>query len=265
MRTVIIPAPFPHDRPFRVVPVLDIKGGNAVHAIGGDRAHYRPLASRLHPGSDPVAIARAYRDVLGLDDLYLADLDAIAGAPPAFALYRALSALGLSLWVDAGLNDGRLVPELLESGVSIVIAGLETLGGPVALTAVLERATPGRVLFSLDLRDGQPVVAPGSDWPECDAGGLAGLAILAGARRLLLLDLARVGGGEGLGTLSLLARFAEAYPSVALGAGGGIRDSEGLRALRRSGATFALVGSALHKGLLTRETLATVSHEQGPL
>src|SRR5262249_58597615 len=57
---------------FRVIPVLDVKDRIAVHAIGGIRSHYRPLLSKLHPSSDPIAIARAYRDVLGLHDLYLA-------------------------------------------------------------------------------------------------------------------------------------------------------------------------------------------------
>ena len=67
--------------PMRIIPVLDLQGGQAVHAIAGDRAHYRPIQSVLHEGPDPIGLARAYRDSLGLRDLYLADLDAIAGAP----------------------------------------------------------------------------------------------------------------------------------------------------------------------------------------
>src|SRR4051812_4963977 len=77
----------------RVVPVLDLLAGRVVHAIGGDRAHYRPLRTGLHPGSDPIGIARGYRDALHLREVYLADLDAIAGGAPDLALYRSIRSL----------------------------------------------------------------------------------------------------------------------------------------------------------------------------
>ena len=67
---------------FRVIPVLDVKNGQAVHAVGGIRSHYRPLQSLLHPSCEPLELARAYRDLLGLRELYLADLDAISGNDP---------------------------------------------------------------------------------------------------------------------------------------------------------------------------------------
>ena len=46
-------------RPMRVVPVLDIKNGRAVHAVQGKRAHYGPLRSVLHGSDDPIGIASA--------------------------------------------------------------------------------------------------------------------------------------------------------------------------------------------------------------
>ena len=90
---------------FRLIPVLDVQDRIAVHAVGGIRSHYRPLHTKLHASSDPIAIARAYRDVLGLNELYLADLDAIAGKRPDGRLYADLGEQGLSLWIDAGIKD----------------------------------------------------------------------------------------------------------------------------------------------------------------
>ena len=43
---------------FRVIPVLDVKNGQAVHAVGGIRSHYRPLQSLLHPSCDPLELVR---------------------------------------------------------------------------------------------------------------------------------------------------------------------------------------------------------------
>ena len=67
----------------RVVAVLDLMGGKVVRGVGGRRSEYRPVVSRLTTSCDPVAVAEAFRQQLGIDELYLADLDAIAGARPA--------------------------------------------------------------------------------------------------------------------------------------------------------------------------------------
>ena len=67
----------------RVIPVIDLKGGLAVHAVRGDRERYRPLRSRIAEGSDPVDLTHAVRERFGLDELYVADLDAIGGGPGA--------------------------------------------------------------------------------------------------------------------------------------------------------------------------------------
>ena len=64
----------------RVVPVIDLKGGMAVHAVRGERERYRPVRSVItDDAGDPVALARAFASELGLDELYVADLDAIGG------------------------------------------------------------------------------------------------------------------------------------------------------------------------------------------
>ena len=69
----------------RILPVMDLCGGQVVHAVRGDRARYRPLTTTLMAGSDPGAIGRALRDIFGFDSIYVADLDAIAGRAPAEA------------------------------------------------------------------------------------------------------------------------------------------------------------------------------------
>ena len=64
----------------RIVPVVDLKGGIVVHARRGQRAAYAPLRSPLVDGHEPVAVARALCAALRPHALYVADLDAIAGA-----------------------------------------------------------------------------------------------------------------------------------------------------------------------------------------
>src|SRR5260370_21980952 len=89
----------------RILPVIDLMAGRVVRGIAGRRQEYRPVASRLTASCHPVDVARAFRDHFGLAELYVADLDAIAGAPPALATYATLHSLGVRLWVDAGVRD----------------------------------------------------------------------------------------------------------------------------------------------------------------
>jgi phosphoribosylformimino-5-aminoimidazole carboxamide ribotide isomerase len=74
-----------------------------------------------------------------------------------------------------------------------------------------------------------------------------------GVRRLLVLDLARVGVSAGTGTEAVCARLAAAHAEVEILAGGGVRGPEDLDRLRRSGVKGVLVASALHEGKLRRQ------------
>src|SRR5438046_4078339 len=89
----------------RIIPVLDLKGGVVVRGVAGRREEYRPIVSRLVASAAPIAVARAFRDRLGLTELYLADLDAIAGASPAWTTYKEIQAIGCQVWVDAGVRN----------------------------------------------------------------------------------------------------------------------------------------------------------------
>ena len=241
--------------------MLDLKDGRAVHAVAGRRAHYQPVRSILHPSSDPLALAGALRDTLGLDSLYLADLDAIAGSTPEVALYENLISTGLRLIVDAGLRDVRSARRLLglDRTATAIVAGLETLDGPRALAEILAEVGADQTVFSLDLFDGCPRIAEASGWKSQNPLELALEAIDQGARRLLLLDLARVGTGRGLGTLSLTAALRARHPEVQISAGGGIAGVSEVLRLKHAGASAALVGSAFHDGRIGRRELASLA------
>src|SRR4051812_45061293 len=164
--------------------------GIVVRGVGGLRSEYQPLVSRLTSATDPREVARVLVETYRPAELYLADLDAIAGAPPAVATYRAIRELGVRLWVDAGVRDGDAAARVAAAGCD-VIAGLETVPGPTALRGIVTAVGTDRVVFSLDLRDGVPLCG----WPNP-----APTAIACGITRILVLDLARVGGGTGTGT-----------------------------------------------------------------
>ena len=217
--------------------------GVVVRGVGGRRSEYRSIVSQLTSSTDPVEVARILVDAFRPAELYLADLDAIAGTPPALAMYQAIRALGVRLWVDAGVRDGDGAKVLAEARCDVV-AGLETVPGPDELREIVEAVGAERVVFSLDLRDGVPLRA----WPGHESP--VPTAIAAGITRLIVLDLARVGGGAGTGTDDLCRELTSTYPHVEVIAGGGVAGLADVRRLEACGVRGVLVASALHDGRL---------------
>ena len=231
----------------RIIPVLDLKAGQVVHGIAGRRQEYRPIVSRLTASCHPVDVAKAFLEHFGFAELYLADLDAIEGAPPALPSYAAILSLGVHLWVDAGIRDAAMARPLAVSGVDSVVIGLETVTGPDELARICADLGRQRTVFSLDLKGGQPL-GDSSKWNGSEAWSIAVQAIGIGVSRLIVLDLARVGMNSGVGTEELCKSLRSAFPQIEIVAGGGVRNIADLLRLKRLGVRAALVASALHDG-----------------
>ncbi len=238
----------------QLIPVLDLAHGVAVQAKAGDRERYRPVESALTPGvtGDPLALIQAYRDILAARECYLADLDAIQGGELQRGLLHDLTraAAPCGLLVDAGISDRGGALEVLALGAGRVVVGLETLRTFDDLASIVVAATPERVVFSLDLRLGRPMLHPAhvaASGAGADPMSLAGRAVAAGVRALLVLDVGRVGSGDGV-DLHLVEALRRGFPSVRLLAGGGVGGRRDLDLLRDAGCDGVLVATAVHTG-----------------
>jgi len=234
----------------RIIGVLDLRNGLAVHARAGDRERYAPVqcvaGEAIEPG-DARALARIYRDRFGLTELYAADLDAIAGRSPQDPLLSALATTG-ALWLDAGVSSADRARHALTLGAAHLIVGLETLRSWDALDEICAIGG-GRIAFSLDLREGTPL---GNESVTCggSAHAVAVRAADAGVASIIVIDLARVGTGGGI-DIRLAGGVREAAPRVTLLAGGGVRGLDDLLRLADAGCDGALVATALQDGRIS--------------
>jgi phosphoribosylformimino-5-aminoimidazole carboxamide ribotide isomerase len=108
-------------------------------------------------------------------------------------------------------------------------------------------------VFSIDLMNGK-LVDGWQDWGLPSAAGALGLVRKAfdlGYRAFVVLDLARVGLGEGAATEPLLRAIREEFPGVELIAGGGVKTWADVDRLGEAGADAVLIASALHDGTIT--------------
>ncbi len=243
----------------RLIPVIDIRGGVAVHAVAGQRDSYQAVRSVLTRSADPVVVARDLHDTLGNTEVYVADLDCIERpdqtgrllSPAAVATIEWAAGAGVTVLLDAGVSSMAVALTIGQYAAVRLIIGTETLTDMRVLGEIVTSMEVGRVVASLDLRD-QQVLARSAELRDVAAERAAGLLIAQGVDEMIVLDLARVGTGAGT-TAGLIAALSVQYPHVAMLAGGGVRRVADLEALSRAGAAGALVATALHTGAITAE------------
>jgi phosphoribosylformimino-5-aminoimidazole carboxamide ribotide isomerase len=245
----------------KVIPVIDLLGGQVVRGVGGRREEYRPIVSRIAADAHPATVARALVEQFGFDTVYVADLDAIMHQRPDPAAWREIANHGLRLWLDAGIGDRTFARRVIESLRSVVadfvlIVGLESLLSLEELLAITKQWD--FPVMSLDLRAGAPLTRI-SNWKDATPLGIAGELETYGVRELIVLDLADVGQNSGTSTLELCRQLRQRSGRQRLIAGGGVRGLDDLAALADAGCDAALVASALHDGRLTRTDIKRVA------
>lgn len=234
---------------FSIVPVLDLRGGEVVHARAGDRARYQPLRSPLAPSSEPGAVLGGLLALAPFRRFYIADLDAIEGRGSHHSTVVALARQhpGIEFWIDAGLATAAAAAAIAAAGL-VPVLGTETLAAAAEL-AEAGRDPAGSVL-SLDYR-GERFVGPAEVeaeprlWPD----------------RVIVMTLSRVGSGTGP-DLARLREVRQRAGSRQIFAAGGVRDADDLARLATLGVAGALVATALHDGRLDRASAAAFIAER---
>ncbi len=239
-------------RALKVIPVVDILNGIVVHAVKGKRKEYQPLQSVLCKSVEPLEVVKAFRS-LGFTDLYVADLDAIVDCSTNFQILKKIvDETGIKLWVDAGVTSIERAQKLLDSRVSKLIIGTETLQKKSFVSEAATLFGREKVVISLDLKGDKILVNLGFDGcnrPMCLLKDFKQMGI----SQVIVLDLSRVGSGEGINVDFLKRVIAEVDIEVYVG--GGVRDINDLLELGNLGVKGALVATALHSGRISVDAL----------
>ena len=248
------------ERPFELLPAIDLRGGHVVRLREGD------FARETIYGDDPVSVARAFADA-GATWLHVVDLDgARAGQPQQAAIVASIVAeIGarMRVQVGGGLRDEASIATVLDAGAERVVIGTAALQQPALVGRVVRRHGAERIVVALDVRAGQAV---GEGW-RTDAVGRPVVDALRrvtdqGVEIFAVTAIERDGLLEGP-DLDLLGRLVGLGPGRII-ASGGIGSTADVLAVRRLGCAGAIVGRALYEGRLdlvaTIAGLATTPH-----
>ncbi|PWJ80481.1 phosphoribosylformimino-5-aminoimidazole carboxamide ribotide isomerase [Pseudaminobacter salicylatoxidans] len=230
----------------RIIPVLDLKGGQVVRAQHGRRDRYKPIVTPLSQSPDIVAVAAGLRGLHPFSTFYVADIDAIEGRTPNYdAIARLQGEAGSpTVWWDAGLADLINVAAALATPSLCPVLGSESQKD----VSVLERFRdhPGLILsldfFADGYRGPSTLLNKPELWPAC----------------VIVMTLAKVGAGTGPDFPRLREIKAKAGDREVIAAGG-VRHEADLRQLSELGVSAALVATSLHNGVLTPKQIARLS------
>ena len=233
-------------------PAIDLKDGQCVRLLKGDMGQATVF------NDDPAAQAHSFV-AQGFEWLHLVDLNgAVDGKPVNSAAVEAiLQAVPVPVQLGGGIRDMETVSHWLERGVRRVILGTAALEDPELVHAAC-RAYPGRIVVSIDARDGKVASRGWVETTEVKALDLALAMEKAGVAAIVFTDIDRDGALSGV-NLDATVDLAWAL-NVPVIASGGIATLADLRALldeEESGIEGAISGRALYDGRIDpQEALA---------
>lgn len=229
----------------KLVPVIDLRHGYAVHARLGQRELYRPVASNLCSAGDPAELLSNLLALFPFDTVYIADLDAILHNGDNLPTLRSLSDQfpHIAFWVDSGISDAARLRDWLRLGLGRAVLGSESLLDLTLLDIALDSVSAP--ILSLDFRGaaflGPPALLERPDkWPE----------------NVIVMPLTSIGSQAGPDFLRFDKLRQLGTNKSQLFAAGGVRHAQDLARLETAGAAGVLLATALHHGHLTPDDLA---------
>ena len=233
----------------KVIPVIDLLNGVAVHAKKGDRATYQAIHSQLTPSSQPLDIVAALFDVYPFQQLYIADLNAIQKLETSHENnYSVIASIkerypALELWVDAGISNNTEL-HFWQGLDNRLIIGSENFAN-IADYASLNIQDKNYIL-SLDFMplgyQGPIELLTNTEyWPQ----------------DVIVMSLSNVGANHGV-NIDLMRETIARAKGFNIIAAGGIRDADDLVMLKEMGASATLLATALHQKQISTEQLEVI-------
>jgi len=223
-----------------IIPVIDIRQNQVVHAIKGQRQNYRPLQTCLCDSHSADDIVQAFIDTYPFKTIYIADLDAIQGTSNNEHLIEQLlnKFQSVSFWVDQGISSA--IELKIQSRRQHVI-GSETNISPKTLNELFTSSL--EIILSLDFQTKtflghQDLLEKTDLWPE----------------RIIIMSLSHVGSNNGP-DYKLISDIQKIAGDRKIYVAGGVRHEDDLQTLNDMGIDGVLIATALHSQQIKADTL----------
>ena len=232
-----------------IIPVIDIRQNQVVHAVKGQRQNYRPLQTCLCDSHSADDIVQAFIDTYPFKTIYIADLDAIQDTSNNEHLIEQLlnKFQSVSFWVDQGISS---VTELTIQSRRKHVIGSETNISTEGLNELITSSP--EIILSLDFQTNaflgdQDLLQKTDDWPA----------------RIIIMSLSHVGSNDGP-DYKLISDLQKTAGDRKIYVAGGVRHEHDLQTLNDLGIAGVLIATALHTQQITADTLLKFRQKNAP-
>ncbi|MDR3111212.1 MAG: 1-(5-phosphoribosyl)-5-[(5-phosphoribosylamino)methylideneamino]imidazole-4-carboxamide isomerase [Planctomycetaceae bacterium] len=234
---------------FRILPAIDIRGGQCVRLRQGD------YAQETVYGKDPAEMAkRWYND--GAKCLHLVDLD---GAKTGRAVNRdavaaIVRAVPIPCELGGGIRDEAAIRDYLELGIVNLIIGTPALKQPDWFAAMAEQF-PDKLILGIDAKNGMVATDGWLDVSEVAAIELAKRFESLPLAGIVYTDIATDGMMQGPNVPEMIAMSRNIRLPVI--ASGGVTTAADVKKLYDGGLSGCIIGKALYEGTIVLKELAS--------
>ncbi|MFX1519602.1 MAG: HisA/HisF-related TIM barrel protein [Promethearchaeota archaeon] len=244
----------------RVIPVIDLMKGIVVHGQMGIREKYKPIQSVLCPSADPLTVAIAFEEKLGLNELYIADLDAISRHDYSNIeeVQKIKQNTNLNLMVDWGVNSVDDVLKIVATNIDRFIIATETLSRLDELDKIVNQIDRSKLIFSIDTMQNK-ILTDSEEIAALNPTVLAAYGCDLGIKECIVLDLSKVGSEKGPNIT--IAKEIVDNVDISVITGGGIRRIDDIHYLEENGFAGVLIATALHNGNISQSDLLSFTRD----
>ncbi len=242
---------------FRIIPVIDILNGIAVHANKGMRNKYEPIKSILTNSSSAIELTRVYAEKLSISHIYIADLDSIIHENPNLSILEDIVKTSkIEIILDAGIRNLYDILQFKKIGIEKIILATETIDSINVIEDAAREFGQDKIIISIDMKD-KKLLARSSSLKEYSIISLIEKIQQLGIKEIILLDLLKIGSKNGYYD-DYYGEIRKKFPEMKIIVGGGIKDLEDLKFLKEKGMDGVLIATALHEGIITPESIKEI-------
>ncbi|MBD3196544.1 MAG: hypothetical protein GF317_15905 [Candidatus Lokiarchaeota archaeon] len=238
---------------FKIVPVMDILNSQVVHAIRGDRKNYQPMESSIVKTNKPIEFLLKIKELIKINEFYIADLDAIQDHTPNIEIIKKLiNKNDVNFMLDPGIRKKGDLIKYSNLGDFKLIFGLETINDYTLLREGIKFLGNKKMIVSVDLFNGKLLNKPKNFNADSVIDVVQFISDL-GIEEIILLDLYRV--GQKIGGIPPLYLEIRDNFDIKIFIGGGIKSLKDIKMHFQNKFNGVLIGTALYDGTIPIEKL----------
>ncbi len=223
-----------------IIPAIDIFDGKCVRLTQGDFNR-----SKMYD-ENPIAVAQEF-ERQGAQFLHIIDLEGAKERRPMNkdAILAIVKAVQIPIQVGGGIRSYDDVKAYLENGVSRIILSSIVIENPKMLEKLVKEFGGSKIVFSLDIRDGQFASAGWKDLEKKSVADIIEFIKTIGIETIVVTDIAKDGMLEGPNFGLMRQMLNEKFEIITAG---GVSSTSDLLELKKIGVKSVIIGKALYEG-----------------